>query len=680
MLERSTTKRTTRKRTRPSAAERHNWVLAAINEAHRALVRATSETQLYQSICEALSSAEPFALATVCIAEQTPGRTVRVVAAAGKAIGYIEGLAVTWDDSPLGNGPMGRAIRTGEVQFNDDLAADERFSPWCARAVAFGLRSSFVLPICLPGGALAMSLSVYSERKTAFDAQQLEQFRRLGDDLAVCIEMLRTRSALQAALDRAERQDKQLAVLERAFENSVAAVMVTDAHNRIALINPAFEKLFGYQREELLGRDPALLASGRHDSAYFQSMWEALRTHGRWTGEIVNLGRDGREISCWLILSAVRDAQDRLTHYIGSYRDMTAQIQSIEALGREQRFTEAIMESMPGVVYFLDRDGRYRRWNRNFLEVTGCSAEQLQHMNPLDFIDSQHRQRVRERIERVFSQGEDSIEVPFVTRSGGAIPYLFTGRRLRFAGEDFLIDVGVDISARMAAEQARDAHLQRLQALSRQALEIQETERQALGRELHDSVAQDVGAVSLNLAILRGKLGQPLPGAIAQRLDDSQKLLEDCALRLRNVMAELRPPGLDEFGLLAALREHAYRVAERAGFAVTVRGEEPQPPLTSTTAIALFRIAQEALTNVVKHARARQVLITLEPTGRGTRLEVRDDGLGFDPASRHHGGMGMLTMTERAELIGAHCAVDATPGGGTGVIVTILRPAEPTRI
>jgi two-component system sensor histidine kinase UhpB len=334
---------------------------------------------------------------------------------------------------------------------------------------------------------------------------------------------------------------------------------------------------------------------------------------------------------------------------------------------------------MPGVVYFIDRNGRYRRWNRNFLEVSGCTAEQLQHMQALDFIPAEHKAMVREQIERVFSQGEGSIEVPFLTRSGRAIPYLFTGRRLSFAGADFLIGVGIDISTRRAAEQARDAHLQRLQILSRQVLEIQETERQALGRELHDSVAQDVGAVGLNLTILRGKLTPPIDPAIDQRLDDSQKLLEDAALRLRHVMAELRPPGLDEFGLLAALREHAERVARRAGFAVTVRGDEPRPPLSSATAIALFRIAQEALSNVVKHACATHVSITLEPVDGRTRLEVRDDGLGFDPASRSHGGMGMLTMTERAELIGAHCAVTATPGSGTRVLITVPAPAGPVR-
>lgn len=641
-------------------------------------MRASCEEELYQSVCEALTHQTPFALATVSIAQNDAARTVRVVAAAGTALGYLEGLTVHWDDSPLGNGPAGRALRTGEVQFNDDLDADARFNPWRERARAFGLRSSFVLPVRLPGGAVAVLLSVYSEQKSAVSAEQLEQFRLLGDDLGVCLEVLRSRTALQAAWEHRERQDRELAVLHRAFENSVAAVVVTDGKNRIAAVNPAFEMLFGYSGAQLLGRDPSLLASGRHGAEYFRAMWSELGALGRWAGEIVNRGCDGREIVCWLNIAAVRDGEQRVTHYIGSFRDVTDQIQSMEALMREQRFANAIMESMPGIVYFYDRAGRFHRWNRNFVEVSGYSAQEIEHMHPLDFFDAGHQNLLRERIERVFEHGEESVEAPFRTKSGRTIPYLFTGRRLHYSGQDFLIGVGIDISQRKAAEEALDAHLGRLQSLSRQVLEIQETERNALGRELHDSVAQDIGAVSLNLTIVRSLLGEPLEASVAQRLDDSEKLLAEAAQRLRDVMVELRPPGLDEFGLLAALGEHARRVARRAGFTVTVHGTEPQPRLSPTAAIALFRIAQEALNNIVKHAGAKHVEILFETAGDHTGLTIRDDGIGFDPAARAtrgDGGMGMLTMAERAESIGAHCTVESTPGAGTCVSVTLPSPA-----
>lgn len=671
--------RTPRKRTRRDDGRRLNWVLAAINNAHRAVVRASSENALYHSVCEALTSATPFALATISVADDAPARAIRVVAAAGRAVGYLDGLTVTWDDSPLGNGPGGRAWRTGEIQFNDDLLADARFNPWRERALTHGLRSSFVLPVSLPGGTVAVLLSVYSERRAAVDAQQLEHFRLLGDDLGVCIEVLRGRAALQAALERSERQDRELALLQRVIENNVAGVVVTDAQNRIAAANPALEALFGYRQQDLIGRDPALLASGRHGGEYFRAMWEELRTHGHWAGDIVNRGRDGREIVCWLSIAAVRDAERRVTHYIGSFRDITEQIQSMEALRHEQRFANSIMESMPGIVYFCDRSGRFRRWNRNFLDVTGYSSEEVVRMQPLDFCAAEHRQGLREWIESVFTRGEDSLEAPFLTKFGQVIPYLLTGRRLHYAGEDFLIGVGIDISKRIAAERTLDVHIERLQSLSRQVLEIQEAERNALGRELHDTVAQDIGAVSLNLTILHGLLGGPPEAPVAQRLDDSQKLLEEAAERLRDVMAELRPPGLDEFGLMKALREHAERVARRAGFFIVLSGADPQPPFASPVAIALFRITQEALNNIVKHARAAQVNISLRAAADRVQLEIRDDGVGFDPAAtsaRANGGMGMLTMAERAESIGAHCSIQSSPGGGTRVIVTAPRPGR----
>ena len=644
------------------------------------MVRASSEDALYRSVCEALTTATPFALASISVADPPPERTIRVVAAAGKALGYIDGLSVTWGEGPLGDGPAGRAWRSGQIQFNDDLHTDMRFNPWRERARAHGLRSSFVLPVALPGGAVAVLLSVYSERKAAVDEEQLMHFKLLGDDLGVCIEVLRSRAALQAALEHRERQDRELAVLQRAFENSVAAVMVTDADNRIEVVNDAFERLFGYRREDVVGRDPALLASGRHGEEYFRAMWSELHALGRWSGDIVNRGHDGRQIVCWLSIAAVRDAAQRVTHYIGSFRDITEQIQSMEALRREQRFANAIMESMPGIVYFYDRAGRFRRWNRNFAQVSGYSAEQIEHMHPLDFFDAGHKQLLQARIESVFTNGQDSVEAPLMTKSGRAVPYLFTGQRLHYAGEDYLIGVGIDISKRKAAEQALDRQLERLQSLSRQVLEIQETERNALARELHDSVAQDIGAVGLNLTILRRLLPEPLEAALAQRLDDSQALLEQAAQRLRNVMLELRPPGLDEFGLLAALGEHARRLAHRSGFAVTIDGEEPEPRFAPATAIALFRIAQEALNNIVKHARATQVLIRLSAAGDRMLLEVSDDGVGFDPAARAGRitcGMGMLTMAERAESIGGCCTVEATPGGGTRVTASAPRPALP---
>lgn len=647
---------------------------------HRALVRAATEDALYASVCDALTTETPFSLATIAVPEDKPVRRIRIVAAAGKAVDYVKGLSIRWDETSLGEGPAGRAARTRAVQFNDDLLTDPRFAPWRKRASEFGLRSSFVLPVCLPNGTFAILLSVYSERVAAVDQEQLARFQVLGDDLGACIEIVRTRSALQSALTRTQRQSHKLEILGRAFENSAASVIITGPDNLIADVNGAFEHLFGYTREEVIERDPSLLASGKHDRAFFRRMWSELRERGSWSGDIVNLTKSGREVVCLLNISVARDALGAATTYIASFQDITEQRQSTEALVREKAISQAIMESMPGVVYFSDRQGQFLRWNRNLETISGYSPGEIEHMHPLDLISTCDRSLARNRFDQVFTQGSAEFEAALTTKFGAVRPYLFSGRRLNYAGQEFLIGVGIDIGTQKDAESALAEHVEVLQRLSRQILEVQEQERAALSRELHDSIAQDLGAVSLNLAIFRNLLPPEPNTALTQRIDDSQELLEEATQRIRNVMSDLRPPGLDEFGLVPALRAHGERVARRAGFDIRVTGQNPTPPLAQADTMALFRIAQEALNNIVKHAHASLVEIILASSADAVTLKISDDGIGFNSADsgRNVSGMGLVTMAERAELIGAQCTVQSIPGRGT--VVTVFLDRRGTRV
>ena len=146
---------------------------------------------------------------------------------------------------------------------------------------------------------------------------------------------------------------------------------------------------------------------------------------------------------------------------------------------------------------------------------------------------------------------------------------------------------------------------------------------------------------------------------------------------IRDLMANLRPPVLDDYGLLAALRWYGEQVTARTGLPVEVWGQEQMPRLSFVAETALFRIAQEALTNVGKHARATHVTVTLEEVPEGLRLTVADDGSGFDPAAlpqrRERSGWGLITMRERAEALGGRLRVDSRPGEGTRIVVEVQR-------
>jgi len=217
----------------------------------------------------------------------------------------------------------------------------------------------------------------------------------------------------------------------------------------------------------------------------------------------------------------------------------------------------------------------------------------------------------------------------------------------------------------------------RLRMLAARLAETEEAERRRLARDLHDLIGQNLTALGINLNLVRTHVAENRTALACSHLDEAAALAEETVERVRRVTADLRPPMLDDFGLLATLQWHGARFASQTGIAVTVQGEEPAPRLAIPVETALFRITQEALTNVAKHARAELVTVTVSVNAKSAHLVIADDGVGFDPAQlgkpdEHH-GWGLLTMAERAEAVGGHCRIESCPQQGTRVIVEVAR-------
>jgi signal transduction histidine kinase len=220
---------------------------------------------------------------------------------------------------------------------------------------------------------------------------------------------------------------------------------------------------------------------------------------------------------------------------------------------------------------------------------------------------------------------------------------------------------------------------EKLQAtkVSRRMVEVQEAERREVANRLHDLVGQKLTALSINLNIIKGQLLPSQTTQIGVRLDDSLTVIEETAESIRDVMAELRPAVLDDFGLAAVLRWYAEQFTKRTSVATSVIEQGPVRRLSPTAEHALFRMAQNALVNVAKHARADKAVVTLRTAPHSTSLTVADNGDGFDPAAVHQPardhGWGLMIMRERAAAIGAQLSIESAPGHGTKVIVTLNR-------
>jgi signal transduction histidine kinase len=206
--------------------------------------------------------------------------------------------------------------------------------------------------------------------------------------------------------------------------------------------------------------------------------------------------------------------------------------------------------------------------------------------------------------------------------------------------------------------------------------EAEEAERRRVVQVLHDRVGQNLTALDLNLSLVRAQLDARGLRDLCSRLDRALSLVEQTNARIRQVMADLRPPVLDDYGLLATLRWYAEQFSSRMGIEVTVRGDqEAACGLLPHVENALFRIAQEALHNTAKHAQATEVVVDFSAREAAVQLTISDNGTGFAPAEVRNGRIswGLLTMRERAESVGARCLIQSDPGQGTHVVVEVPR-------
>lgn len=220
---------------------------------------------------------------------------------------------------------------------------------------------------------------------------------------------------------------------------------------------------------------------------------------------------------------------------------------------------------------------------------------------------------------------------------------------------------------------AVNAQRGQLRALAGRLAEAQEQERQQLARELHDQLGQSLTVVNLSLDLIGQMLPPDTPEEVREHLNDAGDLVAQVISQVRTVMTELRPPVLDDYGLLAALRWYGQQFAQRTGVAVEVIDRDAPGCIPAAVETALFRIAQEALNNVAKHAAASKVVITLHCQSGQVRLTIADNGRGFpvervrEVSDAPH--WGFLTMQERALAVGGALQIDSRPGAGATVTV-----------
>jgi signal transduction histidine kinase len=234
-----------------------------------------------------------------------------------------------------------------------------------------------------------------------------------------------------------------------------------------------------------------------------------------------------------------------------------------------------------------------------------------------------------------------------------------------------LLLVGLEallIGALLAQRARRHRAEEQVRALNRRLLTAQEDERKLLARELHDDFSQRLARLSIDAARLEYAAAVPLDGARqAPMREELARLSED----VHALAYQLHPSTLDDLGLIEALKIEADHFSRLESIPVRLDLGEPPPEPSREAALCLFRVAQEGLRNVKRHARARAVDLACAADGRGTRMILRDDGAGFDPAQTRRPSLGLAGMRERAALVGGRIEIQSAPGRGTTIVAWV---------
>jgi PAS domain S-box-containing protein len=445
---------------------------------------------------------------------------------------------------------------------------------------------------------------------------------------------------------------------------------LVNENRRVLRWNQNVEINTGYSAEEISRMDSLDFFAGEGKKLIEEKILEVF-LKGESSAEVDVISKDGRKNL--YLLTGVRFISGGQKYLVGVGIDIDERKRAEEALQEsEKKYRDLVNNALVGI-YKTNLKG-------DILYVNEALSKMLEFESPEDMMAEGVSSRYKNSKDREFlienlkeRNRVESFELELLTKTGKTKYVLLSA----ILDGDVISGMIMDITMRKHLFEQVQVKQEHLQSLSRRLMEVQETDRRFLASELHDQIGQNLTALGMNLNIIRSQFSKEVDKKIVDRLEDSMKLVEETIERMRDVMAGLRPPVLDDYGLMVALRWYTERFSERTGVATILQERQLSPRLPLVVETELFRIVQEVLTNVAKHADARQAIITLERVDGMVQLVISDDGVGFNSAVlrqlKEQPGWGLITIEERARALGGDLSVESLPGKGTKVIVKVPR-------
>jgi len=469
------------------------------------------------------------------------------------------------------------------------------------------------------------------------------------------------------------------------FERSPVGASFNDpTTGRVLQANAALAAMLGYSREELLGlrvKDlthpddwPATLVAWRDLMAGEPRAYGLEKRYRR---------KDGSAVWVRVDATLVRDDGGGPLYTVAIIRDISDRRRAVEALRASQARYRSVVDSQTDLICRYRADTTLTFVNDAYCRFFARPREELIGTRFIDLVPARARDAVRAHVAEILEapagQPTGAMEHEVIRPDGSVGWQHWIDQAIRDADGQVveLQAIGRDITDRKRAELAlreseeavrwsRDA----IRTLAGRLMTAQEEERRRISRELHDDLGQKLAAIALRISRLRQR--QP---ETAGRLRDELERLERHAVAvaddIRRVSHELHPPVLEQAGLVVAITAHCNEFRNHTGIEVCLALAPDAGELDRDVALTLFRVTQEALRNVAKHAGSPVVHVGLQRRADAVELSVRDFGKGIDAAGGPGGGLGLVSMAERVRLVDGTVTVREASGGGTEVVVSV---------
>jgi len=498
---------------------------------------------------------------------------------------------------------------------------------------------------------------------------------------ALLLRQIAERKASRRALENAEARVAAI------LDSTMDAIITTDEDQRVVLFNAAAEKVFLWPRAAVLGQPLDMLLPERLRGIHKRHIEHFAQTGvtSRRMGDgsvLVGLRANGEEFPIEASISQLSENGKRLFTVI--LRDVTERKRAQDLLAHSEARLRSILDSAMDAIITVDQSQHIVLFNAAAEAVFGYARDQAIGAPLAWFIPERFRTDHSAHVRKFGETGTSSRRmgaqriVTGLRRNGEEFPIDASISHVSQNGEKFYTVILRDVTERVRAEEALHRSKEELRELASAANSVREQEKSRIARELHDELAQALTALKMDVAWVRERL----PGeqaAIAEKLAAMQQMLDSTVAATRRISADLRPLMLDDLGLVPAAEWLVQNFRQRTGIACELALGVPELELRDPHATAVFRILQESLTNIARHAQASLVEVTMDVEDGAVVLTVHDNGRGFVPEeSRKPNSYGLMGLRERAYLLGGDVRIDSGRGRGTTIEVRIpvAQPVE----